>query len=82
MIRGCWTVCVVEGNIYSSLFFVQLYLFKCFDCVSAVSHTFSISRPCSQCKDFCSKLASFIVILVGNDMNTQKGHSQKGLKHI
>jgi hypothetical protein len=51
-------------------FFVRLYRFKCFDRVSAVlARKFSTSRPCSQRKNLCCKLASFVVILVKNDMN-------------
>lgn len=61
------------GNSYSNSFFVRSYQFKCFDRMSAIlAVKFCVSRPCNYCNNLCSKLASFVIILVKNEINALK----------
>lgn len=67
---------VVGIVIQVHFFFVRSYHFKCFDRASAVlAVKFCVSRPCNYCNNLCSKWASFVIILVKNEINALKGPS-------
>jgi hypothetical protein len=66
------------ANLFKSIFFVRLYRFKCFDRLSVgLANKFCVSRSCDYCNNLFSKLTSFIIILVENEINAQKGPSEK-----